>query len=87
MQDKKTASLSEYERFVLASLYRQAEEEGGCPLSATARERIREEFLASREKAAPAHRYYRRRHTGGDAEAAFQWKPSGPMRTIRKAGK
>ncbi|EIY0669797.1 hypothetical protein MMC72_004020 [Salmonella enterica] len=83
MQDKKTPSLSEYERFVLTSLYRRAAEEAGCPLNATARERIREEFLASRGKDIRPTRPYHRRYTGGDAEKTFHWQPAGPMRKIR----
>ncbi|EBR8158639.1 hypothetical protein DOA20_26355 [Salmonella enterica subsp. enterica serovar Newport] len=87
MTEKKTPSLSEYERFVLVSLYRQAAEEAGCPLNATARERIREEYIASLGKAIPQTRPYHRRYTGSDAAPTFQWKPAGPMRTIRRTGK
>ncbi|HDP0319483.1 TPA: hypothetical protein P5S08_004723 [Salmonella enterica subsp. enterica serovar Concord] len=87
MTDKKTPSLSEYESFVLTSLYRQAEEESGCPLSVKACEHIREEFLASRGKAELKTRPYHRRYTGSDTAPTFQWKPAGPMRPIRKVEK
>ncbi|ENU2133051.1 hypothetical protein ACE60T_003329 [Salmonella enterica] len=44
-QTKRLPSLSEYERFVLESLYRQATEEKGHPPEVQARQRIREEYI------------------------------------------
>ncbi|HFG7810233.1 TPA: hypothetical protein ACIO89_001901 [Salmonella enterica subsp. enterica serovar Java] len=44
---EKLLSLSEYERFVLMSLYRQAAEENGHPPGAAERKRIRDEYIAS----------------------------------------
>lgn len=43
-QPKKLSLLSEYERFVLESLYRQAAKESGHPPGAPERKRIRDEY-------------------------------------------
>lgn len=55
-QTEKRPALSQYERFVLESLYRQAAEAAGCPPNAQARQRIREEYVASLGKDIPQTR-------------------------------
>ncbi|EAW8183904.1 DUF3811 domain-containing protein [Salmonella enterica] len=86
-QTQKLLSLSEYERFVLMSLYRQAEEENGHPPGAAERKRIRDEYIASPGKNIPQTRPYRKHKKPGSDDRTFHWQPGGPMRTIRQAGK
>ncbi|EEG1124743.1 hypothetical protein GWG60_24195, partial [Salmonella enterica subsp. diarizonae] len=64
-QTQKLLSLSEYERFVLMSLYRQAAEENGHPPGAAERKRIRDEYIASLEKNIPQTRPYRKHKKPG----------------------
>lgn len=78
--------LSEYERFVLESLYRQAAKESGHPLGVPERKRIRDEYIASLGKDIPQTRPYRKHKKPGSNDRTFHWQPCGPMRTIRKAG-
>ncbi|EII7450384.1 hypothetical protein LHS21_004673 [Salmonella enterica subsp. enterica serovar Newport] len=85
-QTKRPPSLSEYERFVLESLYRQAAEEEGHPPGVQVRQRIREEYIVSLGKDTLRTGPYRKHKKSGDTENTFQWKPTGPMRTIRKVG-
>ncbi|ECT8867947.1 hypothetical protein CBX60_25950 [Salmonella enterica subsp. enterica serovar Pensacola] len=82
-QTEKLPALSQYESYVLESLYRQAAEEAGCPPNAQARQRIREEYLASLGKDIPQSRPYRRHKKTGDTAKTFHWQPCGPMRKIR----
>ncbi|EHY0218972.1 hypothetical protein RJK31_004733 [Salmonella enterica] len=82
-QTERLPALSLYERFVLESLYRQAAEEAGHPLNAQARQRIREEYIASLGKDIPQTRPYRRHKKNGDTAKTFHWQPCGPMRKIR----
>lgn len=84
---EKLLSLSEYERFVLMSLYRQAAEENGHPPGAAERKRIRDEYIASLGKNIPQPRPYRKHKKPGSDDRTFHWQPVGPMRTIRRAGK
>ncbi|HAF1447633.1 TPA: hypothetical protein G9E65_004379 [Salmonella enterica] len=86
-QPKKLSLLSEYERFVLTSLYRQAAEENGHPPDAPERKRIRDEYIASLGKDIPQTCPYRKHKKPGSDDRTFHWQPCGPMRTIRRAGK
>ncbi len=82
-QTEKLPALSPYERFVLESLYRQAATETGRLPDAQARQRIREEYIASLGKDIPQTRPYRRHKKAGDTEKTFHWQPCDPMRKIR----
>ncbi|HIB1651588.1 TPA: hypothetical protein ACWV6T_005824, partial [Salmonella enterica subsp. enterica serovar Muenchen] len=62
---EKLLSLSEYERFVLMSLYRQAAE----------RKRIRDEYIASLGKNIPQTRPYRKHKKPGSDDRTFHWQP------------
>ncbi|EMJ2323678.1 hypothetical protein V7L32_004143 [Salmonella enterica] len=81
-QTEKLPALSQYESFVLASLYRQAAEEAGFLPNAQARQRIREEYIASLGKDIPQTRPYRRHKKTGDTMKTFHWQPCGLMRKI-----
>ncbi|EDZ5934335.1 hypothetical protein GSB46_005374 [Salmonella enterica] len=66
--DRETAGvkpLSQYERFAPESLYRQAATAAGHPPNAQARQRIREEYIASPGKDIPQTRPYRRHKKPG----------------------
>lgn len=64
-QTEKPPALSQYERFAPESLYRQAETEAGYPPNAQARQRIREEYIASPGKDIPQIHPYRRHKKPG----------------------
>lgn len=85
-QTVKLLSLSEYECFVLESLYRQVAKEDGHQPRARARKRIRDEYIATLGKKKQPGSPYRRHTKSGDTEKTFKWKPAGSMRTIRKTG-
>ncbi|ECG2029224.1 hypothetical protein KG522_004096 [Salmonella enterica subsp. diarizonae serovar 50:z52:z35] len=78
-QPKKLSLLSEYERFVLTSLYRQAAEENGHPPDAPERKRIRDEYIASLGKDIPQTRPYRKHKKPGSDDRTFHWQLCGPM--------
>ncbi|EHQ4622558.1 hypothetical protein KQ096_005256 [Salmonella enterica] len=77
-QTEKLPAISQYESYVLESLYRQAAEEAGHSPNTQARQRIREEYIASLGKDIPQTRPYRRHKKPGIRRRHFTGNRAAP---------